>query len=315
MKKLIAAFIALTMLTTMALAADFTPGSELSYDGSEGSGWSEAPDKGLNKTNYSIVSQSWTKGRDMVSSVKFSEDEDTLIVTLKENYTATRDKDLAGTIKLRDKKDGTYVTLTIDGSVGYTQGTIDLDSDGYASLSTSGVENDTIYKVTANDGDKPYGNLTFTAGDADVAVRVYEKEVYFLGYNVVPEKKVLLANADSDAEISFLNFDAKPTFNSTATISFYNVEEDSFIYELKDGKLVKANVKWNDDTSAYELKTRTLGSYVISDKALKNVSGTTVTDPTETPTNPDTGANDIVGIATALAAVALVSAAAVSLKK
>ena len=31
--------------------------------------------------------------------------------------------------------------------------------------------------------------------------------------------------------------------------------------------------------------------------------------------NPDTGANDVVGIATALAAVALVSAAAVSLKK
>ena len=33
------------------------------------------------------------------------------------------------------------------------------------------------------------------------------------------------------------------------------------------------------------------------------------------PANPDTGANDVVGIATALAAVALVSAAAVSLKK
>ena len=57
------------------------------------------------------------------------------------------------------------------------------------------------------------------------------------------------------------------------------------------------------------LKTRTLGSYVFSDKALSVAATTPGTN------NPDTGANDVVGVATALAAVALVSAAAVSLKK
>ena len=70
-------------------------------------------------------------------------------------------------------------------------------------------------------------------------------------------------------------------------------------------------MKWDEDEGAYVLKTRTLGKYVFSDKPLK-VTATTDTPETN---NPDTGANDVVGVATALAAVALVSAAAVSLKK
>ena len=72
-------------------------------------------------------------------------------------------------------------------------------------------------------------------------------------------------------------------------------------------------VKWDEDEGCYILKTRTLGNYVFSDVALPLDA---VDNTTDTPvTNPDTGANDVVGIATALAAVALVSAAAVSLKK
>ena len=117
---------------------------------------------------------------------------------------------------------------------------------------------------------------------------------------------VLKAYADTDADLSFLNFVGSPTFNSTATVRFYK-EEDSFVYGVKDGKLTNVNAKWDDDEGCFILKTRTLGSYVFSDKKL-NVAATTTT-------NPDTGANDVVGIASALAAVALVSAAAVSLKK
>ena len=312
MKQFLAAVMALSMLTTVALAADYTPGQEITFDGDEGSGWSEAPDKNLNKSNYSIISQSWTNGKTMVASVTLSQDEDSLVVTLKEDYTMTKDKALEGTIKLRDKEEGTYITLTIDGDVGYTQATIDLDTEGYASLSTAGVDDDTIYTVTADDGDKPYGTLTFNAGDADVTVRVYEDEVYYLGYNFVPDKEVLLANADTEEDISFINFDAAPTFNSTATISFY-LEEGTNIYELKSGRLVKANATWNEETNAYELKTRTLGTYVFSLDTLKAASSSSSSD--NVVDNPDTGANDVVGIATALATVALVSAAAVSLKK
>ena len=78
---------------------------------------------------------------------------------------------------------------------------------------------------------------------------------------------------------------------------------------MKDGKLVNVNAKWDDDEGCFILKTRTLGGYVFSDKKLNVAAADASTN------NPDTGANDVVGIATALAAVALVSAAAVSLKK
>ena len=53
------------------------------------------------------------------------------------------------------------------------------------------------------------------------------------------------------------------------------------------------------------------GVVILSDKALT----TTATTGTGSTTNPGTGANDVVGVAAALAVVALVSGAAISLKK
>ena len=156
--------------------------------------------------------------------------------------------------------------------------------------------------------------LTAEDGDTTVSFRGYEDDKFYLGSSTDADKKVLLANADvEDATINFLSFDAAPTLNSTATIRFYgaplNDDDQSFIYANKDGKLTKTAAKYDEDEGCYILKTRTLGSYVMSDKPLVSTAAA------ETPDNPDTGANDVVGIATALAAVALVSAAAVSLKK
>ena len=74
-------------------------------------------------------------------------------------------------------------------------------------------------------------------------------------------------------------------------------------------------MKWDDDEGCYILKTRILGDYVFSDVKLDITADAADDTNNGTVTNPDTGANDVVGIATALAAVALVSAAAVSLKK
>ena len=51
----------------------------------------------------------------------------------------------------------------------------------------------------------------------------------------------------------------------------------------------------------------------MSTEELVSADGEEVTEPDVE--NPDTGANDVVGIAAALGVVALVSAAAVSLKK
>ncbi len=181
-----------------------------------------------------------------------------------------------------------------------------------------------LWKVVEGGGEKQ-GVLEFTAadGDTDIEVRVYDGNKLYLYNDVAADTDILKKYADADADITFLNFPGSPTFDATATVRFYK-EEGTYIYQNVEGNLTPitarnagaagqtaGNVKWDEDEGAYVLKTRTLGKYVFSDKPLK-VTATTDTPETN---NPDTGANDVVGVATALAAVALVSAAAVSLKK
>ena len=77
----------------------------------------------------------------------------------------------------------------------------------------------------------------------------------------------------------------------------------------RTGKIVKLNETYEDGVLSFTVPAY---SYVIS------VDGTIAGAATSAPadvTNPGTGANDVVGVAAALAVVALVSGAAISLKK
>ena len=320
MKKILAMIMATSMLTTMAVAADYTPGQEIEFDGTEALIW-DGEVGAINSDNYSLSTIRWNEGKDMIAGVRIDDDDEVLVVELKEDYKTTKEKELNGTIRLREKGESNHVTLTVQGTVGYNVVELDIDEDHEIDVPV--IDSGSIYKINGNN--KGYGTLTFSAGDTDITVRVYDGEVYYLAHTVTPNKDVLVANSDSDATMDFLNFEGTPTFNSTATLSFYGADEDSFIYEIKNGKLVKSDAEWSEDNGAWELKTRTLGSYVISDKALKSPSGSTSDNggsnsgsgsgSNGSVSNPDTGANDVVGLAAALAAAALVSAAAVSLKK
>lgn len=315
MKKLIAAMLVLTLCATTAFAADVIPGQEIEIDAGHTAWGSEAPDNELSTTYYSIAGQTWESGKDTVGSVKIDNDRNAVILTLKKDYTSTREKTLKGTIKVRDKKKGRFLSIAIDLAVGFKQDTIDIESDG--NIPTLVVDSETLYTVRASDKGYPYGSLLFQADIADVNVRVYDKEKLFLGYNREPDKETLLANAESDALMEFLSFESNPTFSGTATVSFYGLEKDYHIYELKNGRLTKTGAKWEDESDSFILKTRTLGSYVISDMTLRSATGATdnETDEDYPDTNPPTGANDVAGIAMALAIVSMVSAAAISLKK
>lgn len=82
-----------------------------------------------------------------------------------------------------------------------------------------------------------------------------------------------------------------------------------FIYENNNGKLtVCKDAKYDSDKEAFIIKTNKLGKYVISDKELKAEEAkedgkTDGKDGAEK--NPDTGANDFVGLAVALAVVSV----------
>ena len=312
MKKIFALVMAAVILTTTAMAADFIPGQKIRFNGNEDR-W-EGELKPINTDNYSVSSVKWEQGKDLVSSVTIDNDDEVLVLSLKHDYKSTKEKTLQGTIKLREKGKTRYATLSIDCTVGYDVVDLSVDANGDVEVPT--IDSSSIYRI--KDNDRGYGTMNFSAGDTDVSVRVYDGEVYYLHHNNDAIKSVLTANTDTDATIDFLTFEGTPSFNATATVNFYGVEEDMFIYELRNGRLVRSAAKWSDDNDTWELKTRTLGSYVISDKTLKSPAGNSTNDTgtgTGGDNNPDTGANDVVGVASALALAALVSGAAVSLKK
>lgn len=313
MKKIFAMILAAVILTTTAMAGDFTPGSKIRFNGNEDR-WDSKPTKSINNDNYSVSSIKWTQGKDLVSSVTIDPDDEVLVVTLKKDYKSTKDKTLEGTVKIREKGKNRYYTLSINAEIGYT--VVDLAVDANGEIELTDVDEDSIYRI--QDDDRGYGTLSFSAGDADISVRVYDGEVYYLYSNGDAIKSVLTANNDTDADIDFLTFEGNPTFNATATIDFYGVDEDMYIYEVNNnGRLSKSAAKWNEDNDAWQLRTRTLGSYVFSDAPLKSPEGTSAGNTTggNNATNPDTGANDVTGVAAALALASAVCAAAVSLKK
>ena len=114
-----------------------------------------------------------------------------------------------------------------------------------------------------------------------------------LAYNVDFNKEV--ADLDKSANMDFLTFEGNPTFNKNGTLYIY-AAEDTFLYEVKDGKLVAVDAEYDEDYEAWTFKTRTLGAYVISDKELEeqvitdgdeDASSSTTEDGGKE--NPDTG--------------------------
>lgn len=314
MKKIFAIVMAALVLTTIAMAGDFSPGSKIRFNGNE-ERWDSTPTKAINTGNYSVSSIKWTQGKDLVSSVTIDDDDEVLVVTLKKDYKSTKDKTLEGTVKIREKGKTKYYSLSINAEIGYS--VVDLAVDANGEIELDDVDKDSIYRI--QDNDRGYGTLSFSAGDTDITVRVYDGEVYYLYANNDAIKAVLTANNDTDSDIDFLTFEGTPTFNATATVNFYGVDEDMYIYEVNNnGRLTRSGATWNEDNDSWELRTRTLGSYVFSETALKSPAGNSANDKTGNPdddNNPDTGANDLTGVASALALTAMFSAAAVSLKK
>ncbi len=100
----------------------------------------------------------------------------------------------------------------------------------------------------------------------------------------------------------------------TATITDWSNKYNIYVVSI-DGSVAKAAVTVNDGVAT--AKVPAYSAVVLYNGALKNVSSIsgTTTGTTGTTTNPGTGANDVVGVAAALAVVALVSGAAISLKK
>jgi len=281
--------------------------------------------KDLNNTTAKNFDLSFTlkgKGKmiiaDAAEAAKYNE------YTGKEGTSAAKDA--------RDRVTIPSVKFIMSGSVGFGKVTIFLGNDTDEDLEDIDVQQGVVLDkdVVKFDNGNNIGDWTrtsragaFTAdailtqhyGEAlTMEARVYSGDVLFFDCDNDPDRDVVGRLADSDADMDFYLFDGDKnftTFNSNVKLYFNDADEEDFVYQIKDDKTIVPVGEYNEDEGCWIVKTRTLGRYVVSDVELKEFeSAANAADD-----NPDTGANDVVGIATALAAVALVSAAAISLKK
>ena len=208
------------------------------------------------------------------------------------------------------------VALDEDEVIDFTTWT-DLVPD-YDELETGGLARGIIFKVLKGDSETGSGHCIMpNTGSAkwEGVIPVRAGETIFVSNPYVFDKDWTAKEAekyDADVGIDGYNPTAKPASVKVGDYTLLGWDKTTNIYakNYRTGALVKLAVTMDDGVASFTVPAF---SWVASfDGAL---AGATVETTTETTTNPGTGANDVVGVAAALAVVALVSGAAISLKK
>ena len=183
------------------------------------------------------------------------------------------------------------------------------------------------------------GTAVFDFADkAFFTVKMYSGESMYLDLSTAYDKAIA-GEMDAEAD-SFYKFDNdNANFSRTGELIIVTDDETLVPYEIdEDGNFVEVDAKYVEDyaiahtnkkVDGFVFSTKTLGNYVLSTEELgqeeqpaKETPAEPVTpsEPTtETPStskpNPDTGAEDFVGLAVSLAVVSVAAAGALALKK
>ena len=209
-------------------------------------------------------------------------------------------------------------------------------------------ENTDVREVSfdwTNDASKPglwkvkEGNGVAVFDFADKAffsVKMYEGETMYLDLGTAYDKAIA-GEMDAEAD-SFYKFD-NTNANFARTGELLIVSDDSSLvpYEIDaDGNFVKVDAEYvenyavahtNQKVNGFVFNTKQLGNYVLSTEELGEEEEVTEEPTTEEPVveepvveetnkpNPNTGAEDFVGLAVSLAVVSVAAAGALALKK
>ena len=241
---------------------------------------------------------------------------------------ATHTKDGKPTVTAQDFKpmkdiaDSTNgIALCLGFDFGYEPGKIVIAKDGKSVTPDAFVEN-TLYSVVRTQEanakssvtlgkyattENPFGyTYTLKAGETVMFANIGNVNID----NTTAAGKALNKNLlDRDATIvAKLENELMP--NKAVSITVDGAKDGYKVYMVKaDGSVVDLGATFNANKVLTATATLT-GPVLVTDKAITATAAST--GPT---TNPGTGANDVVGVAAALAVVALVSGAAISLKK
>lgn len=283
--------------------------------------------------NYRIRSK-FTDGKRVITDVEFDS------IKVDGNKQLVVKISVADTFSAKEiDVDGVVTIYTRGGATINDSDSFDVDVDGYMSYGEPETASDYHYvnSPVVNFDDCTDVELYF-GDDIYFAVNAKHQDDLFLRYN----SKIVdsIYEKYPDADLTFVGFDGNDkTFLRTGTLYIpYELDEKvPFIYErTADGlKLIKD--AYDKGEEMFVIRTKTLGNYVISDIELKDTikdeSSSKPTEPNSGATNnpntgagnkpnpdtgvgnPDTGANDFVGVAVALAVVSAGAIGALTLSK
>lgn len=225
------------------------------------------------------------KGKSYVEKVYFEDGDDYVTMIIKKGIKTSTDQEITGTIKLRDKAAGRTYTCTLapgDLTVGITDQKSEMYVDGDRKFSLPYDYQESKVKFSTEDGDD-YGTFTadfdndYGTHIAKYVVKIVDQGSLFLGFNET--ENTTLTNKYSTAKMRFINWDARPTFELEGKLSIY-MKPNEYIYGIKDdNSLYRLGGSYDSDNNAYVIKTKTLGSYVVSSKALMDHTTSKPLDP------------------------------------
>ena len=159
------------------------------------------------------------------------------------------------------------------------------------------------------------------ADEAFFTVDMYGGEKVLLNLSRSFDKKIAL-EYDERADLEFYNF--KGTHDEFVRNGILSIpaEKGDVVYEVVDGELEEIDYDYNSKEKTVEIKTHSLGYYVLSDRELdvettdkEDTKPSKPSKPSTDKENPNTGAADVTSAAAALAVVSVAAAGALAMKK
>ena len=207
-----------------------------------------------------------------------------LVVTMPENQT-NKKADVAGTVQV-----GRSTSAAKD-----SIGEVKVEFTYYADASENKADVELVEGKT--------GIVDFSDEDGEIDIDF--EDVATFTVDVDGQDKLNLAwNTDFDtdfgkkydyANLEFITFEGKPSFNKNGSLFIYAENKDTFVYEVTEDGAKAVKAEWNADYDAWEIKTRKLTSYVLSDVELDEKTATEESSKPESSKpesgkdNPDTG--------------------------
>ena len=228
---------------------------------------------------YHTVSATWTSGGQYVQGVYFEDGDSDVIIEIKGGITSSVDKEIKGTIQIREKGIPNRPTVTYKCKIGSDTLIVrgvdekaEMEEIGNKLFGLPDEYQSRQVKFVTEDGEK-YGTFlgefsSPTTGQdlAEFRVRISSQSSLYLGFSESADRT--LKSKYPNAEMRFINWTGKPSFVSEGKLSIY-MEPEEYIYGLNsDGSLYRLGGTYDSDNGAYVITTRTLGSYVISDTQL-----------------------------------------------